>query len=186
MKKSQQFFPLLCICLLAGCFCSHKWEDATCKAPKTCSLCNLTEGTALEHQWSALTSEEEYVCTACGTASGVAGPHVDVRNITQDPNNNLLERCKCGHEEIYTIDQLMLHLMQGKWTLRAVLMCNGRTEYGEDIYTDVPLVLIFGDRGYAKEPLTDDEFINAALKGTVTSLWRHRDGGMYIYGYDIG
>lgn len=186
MKKSQQFFPLLCICLLAGCSCSHKWEDATCKAPKTCSLCNLTEGTALEHQWSALPSEEEYVCTARGTASGVAGPHVDVRNITQDPNNNLLERCKCGHEEIYTIDQLMLHLMQGKWTLRAVLMCNGRTEYDEDIYTDVPLVLIFGDRGYAKEPLTDDEFINAALKGTVTSLWRHRDGGMYIYGYDIG
>lgn len=80
----------------------------------------------------------------------------------------------------------MLHLMQGKWTLQAVLMCNGRTEYDEDIYTDVSLVLIFGDRGYAKEPLTDDEFINAALKGTVTSLWRYRDGGMYIYGYDIG
>lgn len=281
MKRiSAIFILLLCICLLAGCSCSHKWEDATCaapktcslcqetigeplehswtdatcKAPKTCSLCNLTEGTALEHQWSALTCEEEYVCTACGTASGVAGPHVDVRNITQDPNNNLLVQCKCGHEEIYTVDQLMLHLMRGKWTLRAVqkenslflpdpktnweegtwleipsaaepaayqigssekgekfafqmnlqdfqltnavlytnapqlavLMCNGRTEYGEDIYNDVPLILIFGDRSYAKEPLTDDEFINAALKGAVTSLWRHSDGVMYIYGYDMG
>lgn len=281
MKRFTTIFLFLfCTCLLAGCSCKHAWEeatctapqtcslckettgeplghswnDATCDAPKTCSRCNLTEGTALGHQWSALTCEETYVCAICGVASNVVGPHVDIRNITQDPSNNLLVQCKCGHEEILSIEELMLHLMQGKWSLRAVqkenslflpdpkanweegtwleipsaeepvayqvgtsaqgeefafqvdlldfqltnaalyangpqlavLMCNGRTEYGKDVHTDVPMILVFGDRGYAKEPMTDDEFINAALKGTVTSLWRHSDGAMYIYGYDIG
>lgn len=281
MKKTSIFFILLlCICLLAGCSCRHEWEEASCTTPKTCRLCKkttgeplehnwteatceeprhcmlcgLTEGDALEHQWFALTCDEEYTCTVCNTASDVVGPHVDVRNITLDPNNNLLVQCKCGHEEILTIEQLMMQLMQGKWTLRAVqkennlslpdpktyweegtwfdfpssaksvayqvgntnqgekfafqqnlmdfqltnavlyangpelavLMCTARTEYSEDIYIDTPLILVFGDRNYAKDGMTDDEFINAALRGSVTSLWRHSDGVMYIYGYDIG
>lgn len=281
MKKiSAIFILLICICLLAGCSCNHEWEEATCTTAKTCRLCQKTEGEALEHdwteatcaeprqcklcaltegepmghQWSALTCDEEYICTACSTASGVIGPHVDVRNITRDPNDNLMVRCKCGHEEILTIEQLMLQLMKGKWTLRAVqkenslfrpdpktnweegtwlefpsavepvayeigtsaagenfafqqdlmdfqltdavlyangpklavLMCTARTEYSEDLYIDNPLILVFGERNYAREEMSDDEFIDAAFKGTVTSLWRHSDGVMYIYGYDIG
>ena len=46
------------------------------------------------------------------------------------------------------------------------------------------MVFWFGERNYAKENMSDDEFINAALKGTITSLWRRSDGIMYIYGYD--
>lgn len=232
---------------------AHNWVDASCEEPKHCTLCNLVEGDKLEHQWSALTCDEEYVCTICNDASAVSGPHVDVRNITQDINNNLLVKCKCGHEEILTIEELMLQLLQGKWTLRAVqkdnslllpdpqtnwqegtwlefpslsepiayevgtsaqgenfafqqdlqdfqltnavlyangpqlavLMCNTRTEYGDGVYTNVPMILVFGDRNYAKEGIDDNEFINAALKGSIISLWRHSDNAMYIYGYDV-
>lgn len=232
----------------------HNWEEATCQEPKHCAVCNLTEGKALDHQWSALTCEENYTCTVCNAASGVQGPHVDVKNITQDPENNLLVQCKCGHEEIMTIENLMLQLAHGKWTLRAVLkdnsllrpdptanwqegtwlefpttaeptayeigtsaqgenfafqmnlldfqlntaalyangpklavlMCTARTEYSKDVHTDVPLILVFGDRNYAAEGMSDDDFISAALKGTVTSLWRQSDGVMYIYGFDMG
>jgi len=36
---------------LAGCdeVCIHQWSQATCTLPKTCSLCNKTEGKALGH-----------------------------------------------------------------------------------------------------------------------------------------
>ena len=280
MKRiSAVLILVLCVCLLAGCSCKHEWEaatctaaetcrlcqktngeplshvwaEATCETPRQCTLCGLTEGEALGHRWSALTCEEEYVCSVCSLASGITGPHVDVRNITQDIDNNLLVQCKCGNEQILSVEDLMLQLMQGKWTLRAVLkenslfrpdpktyweegtwfefpgkaeptayevgisevgaqfvflqnlqefqlttaalyangpklavlMCNARTEYGEDVYGDTPMILVFGDRNYAKEGISDDDFINAAMKGSITSLWRYNDGVMYIYGYDL-
>ena len=34
---------LLCL-LLAGCNCKHEWRDATTETPKTCSICQKTEG----------------------------------------------------------------------------------------------------------------------------------------------
>ena len=39
----------------------HKWADATCTAPKTCSVCKTTEGQTLEHAIS-----NTGVCTVCG------------------------------------------------------------------------------------------------------------------------
>ena len=80
-----------------------------------------------------------------------------------------------------------------KWKIRIisngaelpVLMCNSRTDYNDEFYTEVPLILVFGDRNYAKNGMSDEEFINAAFAGTVTSLWCQREGIMYIYGYDV-
>ncbi|MBQ3571237.1 MAG: hypothetical protein IJA15_00250 [Clostridia bacterium] len=40
--------------------CEHSWTDATCEAPKTCSLCGATEGDALGHDFV------ENVCSRCG------------------------------------------------------------------------------------------------------------------------
>ena len=34
---------MLCL-LLTGCSCKHEWKDATTEAPKTCSICQKTEG----------------------------------------------------------------------------------------------------------------------------------------------
>ena len=34
---------MLCL-LLIGCSCKHEWKDATTEAPKTCSICQKTEG----------------------------------------------------------------------------------------------------------------------------------------------
>ena len=39
---------------------SHNWTNATCTAPKTCTTCGRTEGSALGHSGGAL-------CTRCGT-----------------------------------------------------------------------------------------------------------------------
>ena len=46
--------------------CQHTWTDATCQAPKTCSLCGTTEGEVGEHTYS------EGVCTVCGAAENAA------------------------------------------------------------------------------------------------------------------
>lgn len=48
----------------------HDWAEATCTAPKTCSACNMTEGSALGHNMV------DDTCTRCGlvwtTVAGIA------------------------------------------------------------------------------------------------------------------
>ena len=41
----------------------HSWNDATCTAPKTCSVCGTTEGEALGHK----DENADYKCDACST-----------------------------------------------------------------------------------------------------------------------
>lgn len=45
--------------------CDHTWLDASCTAPKTCSLCGATEGEAAGHTWSKPPCTEGAVCTVC-------------------------------------------------------------------------------------------------------------------------
>ncbi|MBR2382096.1 MAG: hypothetical protein IKA84_06385, partial [Clostridia bacterium] len=49
--------------------CEHDWVDATCTAPKTCSVCGETDGEALGH---ALVTDAavEATCTATGLTAG--------------------------------------------------------------------------------------------------------------------
>ncbi len=74
MKKSKAFSLLLVLVtllsLLAGCECKHDWKDATCEAPKTCSLCSKTEGEKLEHQWADATCEAPKTCSLCSKTEG--------------------------------------------------------------------------------------------------------------------
>ena len=54
---------MLCVmlmCVLASCGHEHEWTDATCTAPKTCTECSATEGTALGHSYS------DGICEVCG------------------------------------------------------------------------------------------------------------------------
>ncbi|MBQ7873897.1 MAG: hypothetical protein IJ306_01860 [Oscillospiraceae bacterium] len=47
--------------------CNHNWVDATCEAPKTCTICGATEGEALGHNWGAVSYkwEEENGALSC-------------------------------------------------------------------------------------------------------------------------
>lgn len=42
--------------------CTHNWKNATCQAPKTCTVCGATEGGLAGHSYSGGT------CSVCGTA----------------------------------------------------------------------------------------------------------------------
>ena len=46
--------------------CNHVWVDATCTAPKTCSICGAVEGTVLDHDWEII-SQVDATCTADGS-----------------------------------------------------------------------------------------------------------------------
>ena len=59
-KKGYQTFDIVLEC-------NHNWVDATCEAPKTCTVCGATEGEALGHNWGATSykwSEDGKACTA--------------------------------------------------------------------------------------------------------------------------
>ena len=48
----------------------HKWKDADCTTPKTCTVCGLTEGEPLNHDWKDATCTEAKTCARCGATEG--------------------------------------------------------------------------------------------------------------------
>ncbi len=55
--------------------CSHVWADATCTEPKTCILCDVTEGEALGHTGGTPTCTSKALCTRCGEDYGELAAH---------------------------------------------------------------------------------------------------------------
>ena len=67
------YFILFCV-LLCACgvitLHDHEWQEATCAAAKTCSICGDTKDDPLEHQWVDATCTEPKTCTVCGETKG--------------------------------------------------------------------------------------------------------------------
>lgn len=67
--------------MLSGCRCAfgHDWVEATCTAPKTCSICGITEGSTLSpdgtHHWEEATCTKPKTCSICGEAEGESLGH---------------------------------------------------------------------------------------------------------------
>ena len=56
--------------MLSSCGHQHKWEEAACTKPKTCSECGETEGEALGHSWTNATCAAPKTCIRCGVTEG--------------------------------------------------------------------------------------------------------------------
>lgn len=65
----------LAFCLTA-CGCEHEWNEATCTTPKTCKLCEATEGEVKAHQWQDATCTTPKTCKDCGATEGDVAAHV--------------------------------------------------------------------------------------------------------------
>ena len=48
----------------------HKFADATCTAPKPCSLCGATSGNAKGHTWVAADCDSVKACSVCKETGG--------------------------------------------------------------------------------------------------------------------
>ena len=66
---------LICMMLLAGCSCQHQWTEADCTAPKSCTLCQITEGEALGHSWQEADCVTPKTCSRCDLTEGTALGH---------------------------------------------------------------------------------------------------------------
>lgn len=55
--------------------CSHKWKEADCLNPKTCTVCGETVGSAAGHSWKDADCENPKTCTVCGETMGSALGH---------------------------------------------------------------------------------------------------------------
>ncbi len=113
--------------------CEHNWTDATCTAPKTCSKCYLTEGSALGHSFGA-----DGKCTACAHAPIyiVAGDVMTGKTGTnffgsswsaEDENNKLGYNTTTGlFEKTYT------GVKAGEYNFKVVLNKSWDTSYGDE------------------------------------------------------
>ena len=72
MKKVLYLSCLLIIVSICftSCACKHEWKEATCVEPKTCSLCEETEGEALGHNWQDATCTKAVTCSVCKETAG--------------------------------------------------------------------------------------------------------------------
>ena len=77
MKKFVLLTLVLAMSLsMIGCGCNHQWQEATCQAPKTCTVCGETQGNPQDHtageekvvavDTENLTATLEVACADCG------------------------------------------------------------------------------------------------------------------------
>ena len=92
MKKCSLGLMLFFIMFLSGCGCKHEWVEATCTAPKTCSVCGETTGETLTHEWIEATCTDAKACKTCGITEGVALGHAWTDATCEKPKT--CERCE--------------------------------------------------------------------------------------------
>ena len=90
--------------LISGCGHEHKWVDATCIEPKTCSECGETEGDPLGHDWIEATCDKPKTCNRCGQTEGEPLGHMlgDWEIIEEEATSNSGKRVRkctvCGKQ----------------------------------------------------------------------------------------
>lgn len=80
---------------LSACSCEHQWKDATCREPKTCTLCGETTGSILTHDYAPATCMEPETCKLCGETQGEATGHDYVEATCTTPETCMI----CGETQ---------------------------------------------------------------------------------------
>ena len=154
MKCRIAIILLLTIVLsLSGCGCQHEWQDADCVTPKTCALCQQTEGDALGHSWQEASCETPKTCTACGATEGEALGHTWQEATCETPKTctacgktegeashgwtdwsfdgeaAMARSCgSCGAEESRSMEEYLQEHLAGHWDAVSVMNLNRRSE----------------------------------------------------------
>ena len=76
--KRKVFLAIMAILMLfalSSCVCEHEWKEADCVTPKSCSLCEETEGEPLDHNWLSADCVLPEHCSRCEETVGEALGH---------------------------------------------------------------------------------------------------------------
>ena len=114
-KYRLLLLSILAAALLTGCSCDHQWTEAICEIPKTCTLCNTTEGDPLGHNWQAADCETPKTCSRCKLTEG-------------SPLGHTWEEATCTSTKICSVcsrteGEPLEHTWEGEATLYAGAIC---------------------------------------------------------------
>ena len=102
--------------------CDHQWTDASCTAPKTCSICQETEGQANGHSYKTDFDKNEsqhwYECSVCGDKKDAAEHTFNVPAATEQTDKyctvcNYIAEYQLGH--IHTYDTVLSYDEEGHY-----------------------------------------------------------------------
>lgn len=110
----------------------HLWVEATCAAPRTCSRCGITEGTALEH----IPTEADYwnpsVCELCGEELGpVLTPGFEKLGYSSMKLCHEYQYCRASNYEVGTLSIVSYDVVDGGVTWDASWYTNDTYELTE-------------------------------------------------------
>lgn len=65
--------------------CEHEWAEATCLTPRTCTLCEKTQGSTVDHSWKEATCAKAKHCSVCNITEGSTLEHTWVEATCTKP-----------------------------------------------------------------------------------------------------
>ena len=151
--------------------CLHDWASATCTEPKTCRICERTDGSPNGHSWTEATCTEPKTCRICGEISGSALGHtVADWIIDEEPTcskegskHGKCERCDCVIPESIA----KLKHTEGEWSIEKEPVINGDA-------TVTPGVKIL-PCSVCGEIIKTEEYTIELTRGQVSALKKARD-----------
>ena len=110
------------------CASGHKWIEATCVAPATCSVCGQTSGSAKGHKWVDATCISPATCSVCGQTSGSAKGHLWIEATCQSPKTcqvcKTTEGSALPHDMYYTKCTMCDYTDFSDYTLNSNTFCS--------------------------------------------------------------
>ena len=123
----------------------HRWNDATCTAPKTCSVCKITEGSALGHKyettWSKDADKHWHKCSVCDDKTNEETHSWDKGTVTIQPGCTTAGTktfgCICGATKTENIDAAGHTAGAAVRENEVAATCTSAGRYDEVIYCTV-------------------------------------------------
>ncbi len=122
---------------------AHKWQNATCLEPKTCALCEKTEGTKLDyHDFTEVSCTDDAKCRECGVIGEKAlghdwvNEHLDATCEEDGYDKFICGRCQTEDSDKYELLPAIGHAWEVDKTIRTALVdvcTNCGIEASEDL-----------------------------------------------------